>query len=287
MQFAGRTVPFACVTVLLLVLAGCGDRQIETAEYSGHQAMSSGHASEAVRDYRAALERARANDDGSAIATQGTNLAIAELADNKPDQAITDARELQAELGKRGRKPPPLLDLVIATALYRQGNMAQAGQVAAAVAAQPDPAIALRGRFLMGLVADAQHDTAGLLAASLVLAGQKDAVSIADATELDARLALARGEAPIARAAAMDAVKLRTELHDDRGAARCLAVAADATLAAGGRADAAVLYLRAGQGAAAVGDNRDARDWLGKAKALSVDADVTRAAMEGLANLGG
>jgi hypothetical protein len=284
MRWANLPVPGL---VLLLALAACTDTQISTADNNGTAAMNSGHATEAVRDYRTALARAQAQDDGSAIATTGTNLAIAELADNKPREALTDARALQAELKRRGRTPPPTLDLVIATALYRIGDMPGTEAAAETVAALPNQAIALRGRFLMGLAADAQHDTASLLAAALVLDSRNDPVSAADATELRARLALARGEASSARAQAMAAVKLRTELGDDRGVARCAALAADAATASGAPADAAELYLRAGQGAAAVGDDREARAWLGKAQSMTKDATVAREAALALANLSG
>ncbi len=271
--------------VLLLALAACTDAQISTADNNGTTAMRSGHATEAVHDYRTALARAQAQDDGGAIATTGTNLAIAELAANQPREALTDARALQAELTKRGRRPPPTLDLVIATALYRMGDMPGTAAAAETVAALPNQAIALRGRFLMGLAADAQHDTAGLLAASLVLDSRNDPVSVADATELRARLALARGEAPAARAQAMAAVKLRTELGDDRGVARCAALAADAATASGAPADAAELYLRAGQGAAAIGDEAEACLWLTKAQSMTKDETVAREAALALANL--
>ncbi|MDE2335222.1 MAG: hypothetical protein KGK10_11865 [Rhodospirillales bacterium] len=283
MRFAGAAMPGG-VLALLLVLSGCAaDQRIAANEAYGRQALASGHAAEATREYRAALARARANGDGAAIATAGTDLAIAELADNKPDQALAEARALQAELG--GRTPPPTLGLVVATALYRQGNLPAAEAAAREVAAGPDQAVALRGRFLLGLIADARHDTAGLLAASLVLAGHNDPLSVADVTELKARLDLARGEAASAQHWALASARLRTRLEDARGLARCEGLAADAALAAGQRAQAARLYLRAGRDEAAVGDGARARVWLGQAKSLAADPAVSRAAAQALAGL--
>jgi hypothetical protein len=291
MRFAGGTLSYAALRggamALLLVLGACAaDRQIAEAQFNGRQAMEAGHPSEAARQYSAALARARAIDNGDAIATAGTNLAIAELADNKPNEALADARALQAELAKRGRKGPPTLDLVIATSLYRLGHLREAEEAATPVAAIPNQAVALRARFLLGLIAAEQHDTAGVLAASLVLAGSGDAYSVADATELKARLDLARGEHRPAQSLAMQAVKLRTELRDDRGVARCEALAADAALAGNARAEAAGLYLRAGQQAAAIGDTPKARQWLAKAKSLTRDPHVASVATQALASLG-
>jgi hypothetical protein len=287
MRFAGGAIPGAAMALLLALGACAQDQQIAAAEFNGRQAMVAGHPSEAARQYRAALARARAIDDGAAIATAGTNLAIAELAESKPDQALADARALQAELAKRGRTPPPTLGLAIATALYRLGNLRDAETAATVVAGEPDQAVALRARFLMGLIADRQHDAAGVLAASLVLVGHGDAYSIADATELKARLDLARGEHKAAYGLALDAAKLRTDLGDKRGVGRCEALAADAALAGNGRAVAAGLYLRAGQDAASVGDDVRARQWLAKAKSLTRDPRIAAAAAQVLASLGG
>ncbi len=276
----------ALVLASLLALGGCADRRIAANEAYGRQALTAGHAAEASGEYRAALARARATGNGAAIATAGTDLAIAELADNKPAQALADARALEAELARRGRRPPPTLGLVVATALYRQGNLPAAEATARQVAAGPDQTVALRGRFLLGLIADARHDTAGLLAASLVLAGHKDLLSVADLTELKARLDLTRGEAASARHWALASARLRIRLEDERGVARCEGLAAAATLATGQRAQAARLYLRAGKDEAAVGDGRRARAWLGQAKSLAADPAVSRAAAQALADLG-
>ncbi len=288
MRAAGGTISRAAMALAaLLALSGCGDRRITAAEYNGRQEMGAGRAADAAREYRAALTQAQKDGNASAIATAGTNLAIAELAANQLPQALADARNLQAELARRGHAPPPTLGLVIATALYRQGSLSQAGTAARQVAAGRDEAVALRGRFLMGLIAAEQHDTTGLLAASLVLAPHHDPLSIADTWELSARLSLARGDAQAARTRALEAVKLRTQLQDPRGVARCEAVAAEASLAAHATAEAATLYLKAGEGEAAVGDNARAREWLGKAKSLTADAHVREEAMAALASLGG
>lgn len=287
MWVGGGTMARAGAALLLLALAGCADQRVAAAEASGREAMNAGHPQAAARAYRAALARAETDGNGAAIARTGTELAIAELNENRLGQTLADARNLQAELARRHRKPPPALDLVVATALYRQGNLAQAAVVARQVAAGHHHAVALRGRFLMGLIAAEQQDSAGVLAASLVLSAHHDPYSVADATELDARLALARGDARAARSRALAAVKQRLELADGRGVARCEALAADAALALNAREEAAQLYLRAGRGEMAVGENARARTWLGKARSLATEARTKQEALAALADIGG
>lgn len=286
MQRAGTIFRCAAVAVLMLGLAGCADQRVTSAEADGRAAMETGHAEAAVRAYGAALAQAEADNDGAAIATAGTDLAIAELAANHPDAALTDAHKLESDLAHRNVKPPATLGLVVATALYRRNRLAEAAAAARQVAEGPDPPVASRGRFLLGLIAHAQHDDTGVLAASLVLAAQHDPASVADTTELNALLAMARGDHAAARTGALEAVKLRHDLDDPRGVARCNALAAEAAQALGARQQAAGLYLTAGRGEAAVGNSIRARTLLTQARTLATDAGTRDSATAALAALG-
>lgn len=286
MPGAGKTIPAAAATALLLALAACADPHATAAEQNGRAAMEAGHAEAAVQAYGAALAQAEKTGDAQAIAMAGTNLAIAELAASHPGAALTDAQTLAADLARRNQKPPATLGLVTATALYRLGRYDEAAAAAKPVADGPNPAIASRARFLMGLVAAAQHDDTGILAASLVLSAQTDPASVAETTELNALLAMARGDHTAARTQALEAAKQRTALNDPRGVARCEALAADATRAGGDPRQAADLYLRAGQGEATVGNLLRARALLIQARGLAPDAATRAAANEALATLG-
>ena len=165
--------------IMAVVLTGCAsppppvvvpvDQAMLTESRAGGLAFALDRPAEAVTHYRAALARARLRDDLPGITDAGTNLAVAELRANQPDQALADARATQLELARRGAADVPVLELVQATALYRSGQAAAADQMAGMVQHAGDPQAAARASFLRGLIADINGDAAGLAAARQAL----------------------------------------------------------------------------------------------------------------------
>ncbi len=242
-----------------LALAGCGsgpakapvDEMLGRLGHAGDIAYTLEEPGQAAEQYRAALARARERDDAAAIADIGFNLATAELRGDHPAEAMRTVQQVRAELARRGIADPGL-DLVTATALFRQGNRADADRVAAGLTSRPPP-LADSAWFLRGLVADARNDRTALQRAAAALSPAADA---GDRAELQARIMHDRR-------LALHAADLRREALDYRGMARALALAAQASP---DPAQAADLFLRAGRSAAAQHDTAQARIWLGQAR---------------------
>jgi len=280
--------------IMVAALAGCSapppppvaapvDQMMLNEARAGGLAFALDRPAEAVTHYRAALARARLRDDLPSITDAGTNLAVAELRANQPEQALADARATRGELARRGAADVPVLDLVEATALYRTGQTAAADQMASLVQRAGDPQAAARASFLRGLIADAHGDAAGLAAARQALDPQVDSEQAADATELESRQQLRLRNFAAARTYAEQAASLRRDLPDYRGLARDLALAAQAAQGQGDTQAASDLYLRAGRSAAVQGNNADARIWLQHAQ--SGDPAVAEQARQILAAL--
>lgn len=264
----------------LTVLAGCArapvlsrpeDATLLRLGQAGGIAYDLERHEEAAEQYRAALVRARERDDADAIADTGFNLAVSQLRAGHPADAQRTARELQAELARRGITDPAF-DLVTATALFRQGDNAGADQVAARLTAGRTPALADAAWFLRGLIADQRQDRAALDRAAAALSPAADP---ADVAELQARRTRDH-------ALALRSADLRREALDYRGMARVLALAA--TLAPD-RAIAADLFLRAGRSAAAHGDTVQARRWLTQGRDAAADAPLRNEADRALKDL--
>ena len=242
-----------------LALAGSGsgpaaapvDETLGRLGHAGDVAYTLEDPGQAAEQYRAALARARERDDAAAIADTGFNLATAELRGDHPAEAMRTVQQVRAELARRGIADPGL-DLVTATALFRQGNRTDADRVAAGLTGRPPP-LADSAWFLRGLVADERNDRAGLQRAAAALSPAADA---GDRAELQARIT----HDP---RLALHAADLRREALDYRGMARVLALAAQASP---DPAQAADLFLRAGRSAAAQHDTAQARIWLGQAR---------------------
>lgn len=225
--------------------------------------------SEAASQYKQALERAEARDDAEAIGDYGYDLAVADLAANRPKDALADARKTHIELANRGVAPFPALILAEASALYRLGDKKRADDLAAVVEVSGNPSAAAGAAFLRGLIADESDNRAGLDAALARLAHPTDTAESADAFELAARRDLGERRFARARSEADLAADLRRTDLDYRGMARALAVEGQAAAAAGDAASAAGLLIRAAQSAAAQGDVSAARRWLRQALALA------------------
>jgi hypothetical protein len=278
------------VILLPLLVAGCGgsapdasppaDETLQRETHAGRLAFELERDEEAVARFRAALARAQERDDLNAIADNGYNLAVAELHANAPGQALADARATSTEIGRRGAKPFPALQLAEATALYRTGAVTEADRMAQVVQHGEDAEAAMRATFLRGLIADDRGDLTGLANAADALNAAETPPFEADAAELAARLALRRGDAALARKQAARAAELRQTTIDYRGLARALALEGAAAERIGDKATAADLFLRAGRSAAMQGEKSDARVWLGRAASLAAGQPVGRAAAD-------
>jgi len=253
----------------LAVLAGCTaspgaatpqDETLRRLTNAGDAAYNLEEPGQAAEQYRAALGRARQRDDAAAIDDAGFNLATAELRENQPNAAMATARELRAELARRG-VADPAFDLITATALFRLDDLAPADRVAAPLTGGRDKALADAAWFLRGLIADKQGDGGVLRQAAAALSPAADA---GDKAELRARMA----HDP---ALALHAADLRRDALDYRGMARVLALAAEYTPDPATSAD---LFLRAGQSAAEQHDAAQARIWLVRVRAEAPDPAV-------------
>jgi tetratricopeptide (TPR) repeat protein len=233
------------------------DPALASRIHAGNTAYDLERPEEAVAQYRAALALARTRDDATAIADAGFNLAAAELRAGHPSAAIAVAQEVQDELARR-RRSDHGLDLIIATAMFRMGDLAEADRIAAGLTVGGDRRLADSAWFLRGLIADTRGNRILLQTAVSSLSPTSDP---ADAAELRARL---DRNAQLA----LKAADLRRDALDYRGMARDLALAGHLTPDANAAAD---LYLRAGRSAAGQSDTPMAKAWLGKARDVAHD----------------
>ncbi|HTS91702.1 MAG TPA: hypothetical protein VMG55_06870 [Stellaceae bacterium] len=254
------------------------------AERAGQADLALGRPSEAVAQYRIALQRAEMRDDLLEIVDYGFDLAVSLLDDNQPDEALKTVRRINAELARRGAQSPPAFTLLEATALYRIGSRADADRLAASIEHASEHDIASQACFLRGLIADENGDLAGLEEASRCLSASGDA-DRANVLELSARIFLRSGNAGAAESEARDAADLRQKSRDYRGMARALALAGAAASKSGSNAAAASYYLRAGRSAAAQGDTAHARQWIAAALSLSRDPELRNEAQRVLSDV--
>lgn len=284
------------VLVVPIVLAGCSGSQrsavpqdtvLQRDARAGQLALSLERPTEAAAQYKAALIRAEARDDANAIGDYGYDLAVAQLAANKPRAALASARLTRTELARRGVAPFPALLLVEAAALYRTGAKWDADRLAMRVEAGNDPAAAARATFLRGLIADEVGNESELRAALGRLGHPSSLEERADADELVARFDTRSGRFAPAASDAAQAVELRRTAMDYRGMARGLAVEAAAVAHEGDVTEAANLYMQAGQSAAAQGDAVSARRWVHRALALDDGPALRQSARQTLAELRG
>ncbi len=287
----------------VLLTSGCAghrppappqDQALQQAARSGRQALSFGHDAQAVAQYRRAFELALARDDASAIGDVGYDLAVSQLAGDDAGgrgaaAALRTILRTRDALAARGAFGFAELDLAQAAALHRLGRDAEADPLAArAQATASDPATVVRASFVRGLIADARGDVPGLLAA-LDRFGQPKRPSLdwqAAHDELAARLDRARGRYRDAAASAQRAADLHRTQLEYRDMAAMLAFAADAQARGGAPAEAARLYLQAGESAAARGDAAAATPWFRQVMLIpQADPLVRQAARQRLAAL--
>ncbi|MBB2206328.1 hypothetical protein [Gluconacetobacter takamatsuzukensis] len=239
------------------VLAGCGggkaaptsDAVLDQAMDAGHQSAGLERLTVAEAQYRLAGTRALARDDAPAIGDAGYNLAVVQLAQDRPADALSTIAATRAALAVRGHAGADAgLDLTQAAALHRLSRDEEAGPLAAGAMASADPAIAEQASLLTGLIADSRGDRATLAQAVAHLAHPRPVAAKwqADEDELQARMRLAQ-EPAAARDLAVAAADLRRQLVDYRGMARALTLAARAAGQAGDAGGAAALSLQATQ----------------------------------------
>ncbi|CUW46786.1 hypothetical protein [Novacetimonas hansenii] len=269
---------------MVLVLAGCGgggkvaaptDGILSQDMETGRDAVDLGRLSVAEGQYRAAGVRALARDDVAAIGDAGYNLAVVQLDENRPQDALTTIASTRAALSVRGAQSDDTgLDLVQAGALYRLDRFDEAANSATSAVRASDPAIVEKAQLLSGIIADARGDRATLdkVAAYFTQLPKTAAWSwLADAQEITARRLLADGgNAQTAYQDAMQAVAARQTHVEYRDMARGLSVAARAAGQAGNASQAAALYLRASQSAQKEGDMQNADAWRKLAGTLNM-----------------
>jgi hypothetical protein len=286
-----RATAFFVVSALL---SGCGstphpaqpqDAILQRESDAAELALTMQRPGEAASQYAKALKQAQARDDAGAIGDYGYDLAVADLAANKPKDALAAARMTQIELANRGIAPFPALILAEANALYRLGDRARADNLAANAEVGRDPSAAAGAAFLRGLIADDSGNQAGVYDALARLAHPANNAESADAFELAARRDLAARVFSRAESEADRAADLRRTELDYRGMARALAVEAEAAADAGDRATAANLYIRAAQSAAAQGDAGSAHHWLRQALVQANTPMLRQLAHQTFANL--
>ncbi len=282
---------------LLLLVAGCAhhappaaptDTALEQAANAGRQSLSLGRTTQAVAQYRHAFTLSLARDDASAIGDCGYDLAVAQLADNKPAASLATIQRTRDALATRAAPGFAELDLAQAAALHRLGQDTQADALAArAQSSASDPATIARASYVRGLIAYARGDQGGIVAALQGFGHPKKPADDwqADHDELAARLDLLGGQYRQAAVLAQQAAGLHRLRLEYRDMADMLALAADATQRAGAPGEAADLYLQAGESAAARGDAASAGPWLRQSLMPGADLATQQAAQMALAGL--
>ncbi len=273
---------------IVLTLAGCGgsgtlpllaaifrDTRLDSARATAALAFEQGRYDQAAQLYRTALDLARARDELRAIGDIGYDLAVTELRRGENAMSLRMATVTRLELQRRAAPVFAELRLVEAAALYRLGRADAAEPLAREVAAGVDTA-ALRGRFLLGLIAADRRDADALAAALGALGSDEAPEWRADRRELEAHAARLSGDRAAARAAFLAAAELRRDVLDYPSMARALAAAGETAERAGSAAEAADLYLRAGR-SALLGSGGAARAevWLATAERLARGAGET------------
>lgn len=278
MKWAG-----AIAALSLVLAAGCGsdppappveDMALARDQRLARLSFQQQRPDQAATLYRQALARAQQRDDLAAIAELGYELAVVQLRRDQAADALAVARSARAEMTRRGSGPPPELLLVEAAALYRTGEGEQADALAAVVAEAPAATGEARSRalFVRGLVAADRSDASWLTDVLAALPPSDEADLRADRAELQGRLHLLQGNWDSARLSLLSGAEARRGALDYSGMARALALTGEASEAAGRRAEAADLYLRAGRAAQLGGNEALARRWLVSARDLALEA---------------
>ena len=243
---------------MLLGLCGCGggghrppvDEALDTALQGGADAIALRRFDDALRSYATAYGLAVTRDDAAAIGIAGVGRTVALERAGRAAEAVGVAAVTRADLERRFRAAPSMLDLAEGAALLQLGRPEEAARVVLPAETAAEAAVRERAVFLEGMAADALGDRQAVAAAVRRLSGagangKPDPTSTADRLELEARLALAQGAGRRALEQATMAADLRRTALDYRGMRRNLRLAAEAAALAGERAVAAALLADA------------------------------------------
>lgn len=252
------------VVVVLLALSACGEKKASPTLYKGlmwEQFITAGHDSfmlgryeTAQTQYRKAFNLALLHDSASGLEEAGYNLAVTQLAENRPQQALKTIQTTRKAVLLRKNKPLPYLLLVEAAAYDRLGYNEKAEHYAEDLLKIQDIDIAARAALILGVSADQLGDEFRLKRAIARLDQLKKPLSpthLADWNELRARL-LKKDNPAQAIVFAEQAAQLRQQAGAYRDMVRALILEARITEMMGLHDKAHRLWLRAAQSACVI-----------------------------------
>lgn len=284
--------------LLLVLLAACANQPpieddkpaapYDVTSRAARAAFDAGRYRQSVDLYTQSLDQALAGDNQAGIVTARYNLAVALLNNGKYGEALQAITQARAELERSGLQPGSDLLLAEATLLYHNGDLDSAWQMTErllSLSPPISPETADATWFLQGLIAFPRQQSAELAAASQHLAIARDPLGTADYQELLGYQSYLQQDYAQAVTRFDYASVLRNGAGNYRGMARALAMAGDASTAAGNKPAAANYFLRAGR-SAAVRHQPEAEDWLKQARKLARDSGESEIAQEAAEYLG-
>jgi len=258
------------------------DDQLENTRRTARAAFDGRRYRQAAGLYQDTLNLALARDDLDAIIDARYNLAIALLNNGEYARALEVITQARAELQRAGQRPGMDLLLVDATLLYRNERLDDAWVVTDSLLSLSPPVseeVAQSTWFLRGLMAQQRADGEALVESIQQLTGARQPLARADYQELVGYQQMAERDYDAALGSFDRASDLRSTTGDYRGMVRSLAMAGEASAAAGNNRRAADFFLRAGR-SAALGGDRQARDYLRRAQTMATAAGDTETADE-------
>jgi tetratricopeptide (TPR) repeat protein len=282
------------IAVAILALGGCGsappkqegpakDQALERFNRAGRLAFDKGRLQQAANFYRKALDQAYVRDDTDAILDAQYNLAFCLMYLRSHEEALGVVQNAKTEMALAGGVNSVDFLLLEATILYSSGNSDEAWKITDQILSIPtagSSVIQSKTQFLRGLIASKQGDTGQLRTAITALGQPEDPRLRADRQELIGHLAMTELSWNVAIEAFDRAAKLRREALDYRAMVRVLALAGQASEAAGHAKAASIRYLRAGRSAVLQGLFDDARKWLNQAVQIADTAGEAQVARE-------
>ena len=282
------------MSATILAVSGCGsappkqegpptDEALDRFNRAARLAFDRGRLKQAANFYREALDRAYVRDDTAAILDAQYNLAFCLINLQSYEEALAVIRNANTEMALADTGHSVDFLLLEATTLYRSGKSAQAWKVTDKILGTPTPnssVIHSKTQFLRGLIASKQGDMDRLRAAIVALGQPEDPRLRADLQELVGHLAMAEHDWDTAVETFDGAAKLRREVLDYRAMVRVLALAGQASEAAGRAKAASIRYLRAGRSAMLQGLFDDALKWLNRAEQIAGTAGEAQIAGE-------
>ena len=282
------------MSAAILAVSGCGsapprqegpatDETLERFNRAGRLAFDKGRLQQAADFYRKALDQAYVRDDIEAILDAQYNLAFCLMYLRSHEEALTVVQNAKTEMALAGGGNSVDFLLLEATILYSSGNSDEAWKITDQILSIPtadSSVIHSKTQFLRGLIASKKADTGQLRTAIAALGQPEDPRLRADRQELIGHLAMAEHSWDVAIEAFDRAAKLRREALDYRAMVRVLALAGQASEAAGHAKAASIRYLRAGRSAVLQRLFDDAQTWLNQAVQIADTAGEAQIARE-------